>query len=141
MTVALGPRVLSVKQPWAWAIVTGRKRVENRSWSTPYRGTVYIHASGTPDPRGVAWFSKHKIKVPRALPTGAIVGTCELVGIVGRKQGQRFGKWFFGPIGWVVKNPRALARPIAMKGKLGLFRASGKLVRKVEEETPRQERR
>lgn len=40
-----GPRVLSLKQPWAWAVATGRKKVENRSWSTPYRGTVYIHAS------------------------------------------------------------------------------------------------
>jgi hypothetical protein len=141
MTVAPGPRVLSVKQPWAWAIVTGRKRVENRSWSTPYRGTVYIHASGTPDARGVAWFSKHKIKVPPALPTGAIVGTCELVEIVRRKQGQRFGKWFFGPVGWVMKNPQALTRPIAMKGKLGLFRASGMLVRKVEKQTQLQELR
>lgn len=24
---------LTVKQPWAWAIVAGHKRVENRSWT------------------------------------------------------------------------------------------------------------
>src|SRR4051794_18968482 len=42
---APAPRVLSLKQPWAWAVSAGKKKVENRSWNTPYRGTVYIHAS------------------------------------------------------------------------------------------------
>lgn len=36
-----GPRVLSIQQPWAWAIAAGHKRVENRSWSTRYRGVVF----------------------------------------------------------------------------------------------------
>src|SRR5664280_3664302 len=38
-----GVRILSVQQPWAWAIVEGHKRVENRTWTTPYRGPVLIH--------------------------------------------------------------------------------------------------
>jgi hypothetical protein len=29
---------LSVRQPWAWLIVNGYKDVENRSWTTHYRG-------------------------------------------------------------------------------------------------------
>jgi ASCH domain len=132
MTTAPGPRVLSVKQPWAWAIVSGLKHVENRSWATPYRGTVYIHASRQLDASGIAWFGKHKIKLPRDLPTGAVVGKCELVNVVDRTQGRRFGKWFFGPKGWVVKDPRRLPCPIKMKGQLGLPRASRRLVRKVE---------
>ena len=38
-------RVLTVKQPWAWAIVHGGKDVENRVRSLgPYRGPVAIHA-------------------------------------------------------------------------------------------------
>lgn len=45
MAIAPGPRVLSIKPPYAWAILIGRKKVENRSWNTPYRGTVFIHAS------------------------------------------------------------------------------------------------
>jgi hypothetical protein len=63
---------------------------------------------------------------------GVVVGKCELVDIVERKKGERFGKWFFGPKGWVVKNARCLARPIKMKGQLGLARASRSLVRKVQ---------
>jgi hypothetical protein len=137
MTPAPGPRVLTVKQPWAWAIVSGLKRVENRSWATPYRGTIYIHASRQLDTSGMAWFAKHKIKLPKDLPTGFVVGECEIVDVVAGKEGQRFGKWFFGPKGWVVKNPRRLARPIKMKGQLGLPRASRTLIRKVEGERSR----
>ena len=39
-------RALTVRQPWAWAIVHGGKDVENRTRSLgPYRGPVAIHAS------------------------------------------------------------------------------------------------
>lgn len=38
-------RVLTVRQPWAWAIIHGGKDVENRVRSLgPYRGPVAIHA-------------------------------------------------------------------------------------------------
>ena len=38
-------RILTVKQPWAWAIIHGQKDVENRTKSLgPYRGPVAIHA-------------------------------------------------------------------------------------------------
>jgi hypothetical protein len=57
--------------------------------------------------------------------------------VVEGKKGKRFGKWFFGPKGWVVKNARRLARPIKIKGKLGLARATRTLVRKVEEKRSR----
>jgi hypothetical protein len=36
---------LSVRQPWAWAIGRGHKRVGNRDWDTRFRGTLAIHAS------------------------------------------------------------------------------------------------
>ena len=34
-------KILSVRQPWAH--LTGDKRIENRSWTTPYRGPLLIH--------------------------------------------------------------------------------------------------
>jgi len=37
-------RALSVKQPWAWLIVNGYKKIENRNWPTSFRGRIYIHA-------------------------------------------------------------------------------------------------
>lgn len=39
------PKYLSVRHPWAHLIVAGVKPIENRPWSTEYRGPVLIHAS------------------------------------------------------------------------------------------------
>lgn len=36
--------VLSVRQPWAWALLHGGKTIENRSWPTRHRGRIWIHA-------------------------------------------------------------------------------------------------
>ncbi len=40
-----GPLAISVRQPWAWAILHAGKCIENRVWNTKYRGELYIHAS------------------------------------------------------------------------------------------------
>lgn len=39
------PRVLSGRQPWWWAILNAGKKVENRVWSTKYRGPILLHAA------------------------------------------------------------------------------------------------
>lgn len=39
-------KVLSVKNPYAYLIIQGGKDVENRTWTTDYRGRLYIHVSG-----------------------------------------------------------------------------------------------
>ena len=36
---------LSVRQPWAWALLYGGKTVDNRTWMRRYRGRIWIHAS------------------------------------------------------------------------------------------------
>lgn len=41
---------LSIRQPWAQLIVSGIKDLEYRSWTTDYRGPIFIHAAGTVDP-------------------------------------------------------------------------------------------
>lgn len=38
-------RALTLHQPYASAMALGLKRIETRSWSTPYRGPVVIHAA------------------------------------------------------------------------------------------------
>lgn len=42
-------KALTVKHPWAWAIINGGKDVENRSRRTKYRGQLYIHAGQAMD--------------------------------------------------------------------------------------------
>ena len=38
-------KTLTIHPVWAWAIVHGHKRVENRTWRTAHRGPLLIHAS------------------------------------------------------------------------------------------------
>jgi hypothetical protein len=92
-------RALSVKQPWADAIVRGRQRVEFRSWRTAYRGPLAIHASTRPA-AGAG-----------ELPLGCLVGVVTLVDCKPARGGWR----------WLLADPRPLARPVACKGRLGLF--------------------
>ena len=35
---------ISIRQPWAELILSGRKTIELRRWSTEYRGPLWIHA-------------------------------------------------------------------------------------------------
>ena len=44
---------LSIRQPYAWAIIKGAKDVENRTWRLNYRGRLYIHAGLKPYPEDV----------------------------------------------------------------------------------------
>ena len=45
-------KALTIRQPWADAIVHGTKRTENRTWKTTHRGPVLIHAGVAYDPMG-----------------------------------------------------------------------------------------
>ena len=37
-------KAITVRQPWAWAIVHGGKTIENRALAWSYRGPLAIHA-------------------------------------------------------------------------------------------------
>jgi hypothetical protein len=123
-------RALTLRQPWAWAILHAGKDIENRSWTNRYvTGTIAIHAGYGVDslenlPRGA------KKPRPEDLVRGAIVGVVDVVGVV---RGRR-SKWFIGPLGWLLRNPRPLIRPIPCKGRLGLW----PIPRRVREEIARQ---
>lgn len=50
-------RILTVRQPWAWAIIHGGKNVENRvrNIAGDYRGPVAIHAGAAYEPKANRW--------------------------------------------------------------------------------------
>ena len=138
MPIVPGPRVLSIKQPYAWAILTGRKKVENGVWTTPYRGEIYIHAGGRQMPDGAARLATDfRMSVPNDLPLGAVIATAQLTDVVTKRNAKRFGKWFGGPYGWVLENVRPLRKPVKIKGQLGLYRPSKGLQRAVEQQRRR----
>src|SRR5215213_10344959 len=45
----MGKKCLSLRQPFAELIVSGRKTIELRKWNTRFRGEFLIHASKTID--------------------------------------------------------------------------------------------
>jgi hypothetical protein len=115
-------RVLTVRQPWAWAIVHGGKDVENRSWLTKYRGPLLIHAGSAFDPDGydtVRELANQPPPAPRELLRGAIIGVVELVDCV---QDSRSGWAISGQWHWALRHPQPLHRAVPCPGRLGLWR-------------------
>ncbi len=111
-------KALSIKQPWAHAILHAGKDIENRTWRTTYRGPLLIHASARPDlaVRGMIE-SQHGILIPADAPTGGIVGVVDLIDCV---QGHPSAWAMPGHWHWIVANPRPL--PLhPLKGKLSVF--------------------
>lgn len=121
-------KALSVRQPWAWLIVNGLKDIENRNWSTRYRGPVLIHASkgmtrdeyeDATDPLWPSCGPVIDLPAFEDLERGGIVGVVEVVDCVSESG----SPWFFGPYGFVLRNARRLPfRP--MRGALGFFSTS-----------------
>jgi len=113
---------LSIKQPWASLIISGKKPVENRTWSTPYRGKLLIHASKTWDKEGAEFvIEKHpelKEFINRVKnTTGALLGQVTMTDCVKNHHSE----WFFGPYGFIFIQPREFNKPIPYKGALGIF--------------------
>lgn len=125
------PRLaLSVRQPWAWAIVHAGKDIENRSWRQPnpglkFRGPVCIHAATgmTRDEfesaiEDIDYASTVVDRLPQAreLVRGAIIGVVDVVDVIRTSD----SRWWCGPVGLVLANPRPID-PIPSKGQLGFF--------------------
>lgn len=121
------PRLaLSVRQPWAWAIVHAGKDIENRSAAAVRhgmsRGPIAIHAAKgmTRDEYEDAADFMRSIGVrcphPEALVRGAIIGSAIVANIVT----QHDSPWFFGPRGLVLESARA-CDPVPASGALGYF--------------------
>lgn len=114
-------RALSIRPPWAWAIVYAGKRIENRSWSTNYRGPLLIHASSSlshSDVRSLERILGRRVD-PGLFIKGAIVATGVLADIVPVQKTK--SRWAVGPLCWVLRDVQPLAEPIPVSGALQLW--------------------
>lgn len=145
-------KALSLRQPWAWAILNAGKDVENRTWKTPFRGDFLIHAakrinpaeydlaigwmlgrhvalappsrSGHPLAVGVAMQYPDLPSVPEldAFPRGAIVGRARLVDVVAPSQRSSRTWHMEDQHGFVLTRVQAFDTPIPLVGMLGFFK-------------------
>lgn len=127
MTTTLPARALSVRQPWAWAIIFAGKDVENRSWQAVkhglhVRGRIAIHAAKgmtRHEYESAADFMRTiDVECPpaRDLWRGMIIGFVDVVDVVTESA----SPWFFGPRGLVLENPESCL-PTPVSGALGYF--------------------
>ena len=142
-------KALTLTQPWATLVAIGAKQWETRSWETPYRGPLAIHAAK-------GWTSADRRLVredqffglalalagiidPEQLPRGAVVAMVDLVSV--RFTGQlspgnswpqpwiaelgdderHVGNYSPRRYGWKLSNVRRLREPIPARGALGLW--------------------
>ena len=123
-------KAITVKQPWADAILLFGKCWENRSWVTNYRGKLAIHAGLGWDQTGVDFIKRihsHRISdvffQEATKRKGMIVGITDLVGcfrLSDQPKGS-FGPWATGPNCWKLNAPRTLLFPIVISGAQGLW--------------------
>jgi hypothetical protein len=129
-------KAISIRPPWAWAILHAKKDVENRTWKTNMRGTVAIHASQTMSRSYYESAVKEikrlaaSAKVPpyEAMVRGAIVGLVDVVGCEERTQ----SKWHVhNHYGFVLANPRALLKAIPCNGRLNFWEVPHGIARRI----------
>ena len=116
-------KAISIRNPWAWLIVNGHKDIENRRWSSPYRGRLFIHASKTWDLDGAedvkAAFEEAGLDWPTDFQFGGIIGVVNMVDCISKSD----SPWFHGPYGFVFTEARTVPFK-AVRGRLGLFSVS-----------------
>lgn len=125
-------RALSVRPPWAWAIAHAKKRIENRSWPTSYRGPLAIHASQRFSSSETAELERilgRKVD-PALFTRGAFVAVVDLVDVVTADSVEP-SPWLCGPYAWLLKSVRPLSVAVPATGRLGLWRLTQAQLRAI----------
>lgn len=148
-------RVLTVRQPWAWAIIHGGKTIENRvrNIAGSYRGPVAIHAGKSDDLAAFGQVAQILgIRFADYVPArGAIIGVVDLVDVHGVVE--TAGRFHCTTVSaptqpnqsgacsvWadpdathlVLSKPRPLADPIPFRGALGLRHLDPATIARIE---------
>ncbi len=115
-------KALSLKQPYAELVVSGKKRIELRRWNTKFRGEFLIHASKKPDINAMKRIGF------KELPTGCIVGKAILKDVKVYKNKEEFEKdkslhlasEEYGNYGFVLENAQRM-KEIPYRGNLNFW--------------------
>lgn len=115
-------RMITVRQPWAYAIVNGLKDVESRDYRPFHEGPVLVVAANRPDANAEI------TGVPpiQTLPRGAAVGVVDIVGCETESESTWAGS---APFHWQLANARRI-EPIPWRREAGLAQLEdGELIR------------
>jgi hypothetical protein len=120
-------KALTIRQPWAWAVVHGGKNVESRRRRTAYRGPLLIHAAKNADPdpdvtARVLWTmaDPETFGQPRAAwqARQAVIGVAWLADVLTDSPSPwATTGWYH----WVLEFPAPVDPPIPCPGRPGLW--------------------
>jgi hypothetical protein len=122
-------KCLSLKQPYAFLLSSGKKIIELRKWNTKFRGEFLIHSSKKIDIENC-----RRLRIDDSnLITGAIIGCAFLYDVKKYSNNEDFikdkNRHFAADIrytegyryGFLVKDAKEFPQPIPYSGKLGFF--------------------
>lgn len=135
-------KALTVREPWGFALIEGGKNVENRTWTTAYRGPLAIHTAARIDdayirdamtgpywdPGLLAEFEQSGR--PITLQAGTFLGVVTLTDVhhatdcahqVDGRTEYCSGWAMPGQWHWQVTDPGKLGHPLPAKGRLQLW--------------------
>lgn len=111
-------KAISVKEPWATLIASGKKTIETRTWNTKYRSDVLICASQRP-------------KTPASGKALCVVTIADSREMVKGDQVAAQCNTYPNAKSWVLVNLRKI-RPFPVKGQLGFFNVDDKKIEFLE---------
>ena len=121
-------KCISLKQPYAELLVSGKKTIECRTWSTRFRGDFLIHASKTVDIEACMYYNMNINLVVK----GSIIGKALIYNIKKYVSSEEFvldkhkhlslqkldDKIIYG---FLIKDAVRFTKTIPYLGKLGFF--------------------
>lgn len=123
-------RALSVKNPWAELIASGRKRIELRTWTTSYRGPVIIVSGASParSPEALRW--KEQLAAVRSRAV-AVVEISDVRPATAADERHACCAPKGNEFAWCLRLVRRLELERLVKGRLSLFYPDDELIRLV----------
>ena len=120
-------KCLSLKQPYAELLVSGKKTIEVRKWNTKFRSQFLVHSSKNIDEEACK-----RLKIDQTkLVTGAIIGKANLYDVISYRSKNSFlkdkNKHFASSnynkpkYGFLINQAKRFDIPIHIRGKLGFF--------------------
>lgn len=116
-------RTLAVRQPWAGLIVVGQKKIEYRTWETPYRGPFLIVGSARKPTADELEETADDFPRFKKVKDSPCFTRCAVVGIACLDRIKNNGTKHDPDCEFYVTHPVALKTPISAKGKLMLYRS------------------
>ncbi|WP_432197082.1 hypothetical protein [Streptomyces sp. bgisy027] len=133
-------RCLTIRPPWSDLIAfvddPVAKRIENRVWSTQWRGTLLIHAGSEVDMRALALDAvRETLDDDYELVRGAVVAIADLAGI--HADDGACTRWSQqGCFHWELARVQRLTTPVPARGSQRLWKPTPKLLRQIADANP-----